>query len=105
MRSLSRLAIGTIPSGPHQQGTIQPAFSGELTTAVLLTALSQAGDSPVLFRSSLDPAPRDVSQFALGRASRHLDSWAMSRSDAISALARGAGSRETALVTGRFDSC
>jgi cobyrinic acid a,c-diamide synthase len=60
-------------------------------------------ESPVLFRSSCSFATHDPSQTLLGRSSRHLDSWAMSRSDAICALARAAGDRETAIVEGSFD--
>jgi cobyrinic acid a,c-diamide synthase len=69
----------------------------------LVAALAETDDSPVLFRSSCDFAPHDASRSILGRGSRHLDSWAMSRSDAISALARGSGQRDTAIIEGRFD--
>jgi cobyrinic acid a,c-diamide synthase len=69
----------------------------------LASALAQTGDSPVLFRSSCDLAACDPSKVILGRASRHLDSWAMSRSDAISALARAAGQPDTAIIEGEFE--
>src|SRR5205085_408117 len=57
----------------------------------------------VLFRSSCDIAAHDPGKSILGRATRHLDSWAMSRSDAISALARAASDSDTAVVEGEFD--
>jgi cobyrinic acid a,c-diamide synthase len=69
----------------------------------LVAALAESEDSPVLFRSSLDLSCADPARPLLGRASRHLDSWAMSRSDAISALARAARDSDTAIVEGMFD--
>src|SRR6185369_74938 len=93
MRQLPRFAVGTIQPGACRE----PAIWG------LTAALSEVGLSPVVFRSSLEVAACDPAQTILGRASRHLDSWAMSRSDAIAALARGAGKRDTALVEGSFD--
>jgi cobyrinic acid a,c-diamide synthase len=94
MRRLPRFAVGTI----------QPGASREPATWALVAALAERGFSPAVFRSSLAIATRDPAQTVLGRASRHLDSWAMSRSDAIAALARGAGQRDTAIVEGSFSS-
>jgi cobyrinic acid a,c-diamide synthase len=94
MRQLPRFAIGTI----------QPGVGREPAILALLAALAELGISPALFRSSLAIAKHDPAQAVVGRASRHLDSWAMSRSDAIAALARGAGQRDTAIVEGRFSS-
>jgi cobyrinic acid a,c-diamide synthase len=68
----------------------------------LVAALAESGVSPVVFRSSLAVVTRDPAQAIVGRPSRHLDSWAMSRSDAIAAMARGAGERDTAIVEGSF---
>jgi len=92
MRQLPRFAIGTI----------QPGVDREPALLALLAALSEASFSPAVFRSSLAIVSGDPAKAALGRPSRHLDSWAMSRSDAIAALARGAGQRDTAIVEGSF---
>lgn len=93
MRHLPRFAVGTVQPGTCRH----PAVWG------LVAALARTGDSPVLFRSSCAFASHDPAKAILGRASRHLDSWAMSRSDAISALARAAGAQDTAIVEGVFD--
>ncbi len=93
MKHLPRFAVGTI----------QPRASRDPAVWALVAALAEKGESPVLFRSSLELNCHDPSKAILGRASRHLDSWAMSRSDAISALARGANANETAIVAGPFD--
>ncbi len=93
MRHVPRFALGTI----------QPGASRELAVWGLVAALAETGDSPLLFRSSLNLSCRDGARPIIGRATRHLDSWAMSRSDAISALARAATDRDTAIVEGEFD--
>lgn len=93
MKHLPRFAVGTI----------QPRASRDPVVWALVSALAEMGESPVLFRSSFELSCLDPSQAILGRASRHLDSWAMSRSDAISALARGTAANETAMVAGPFD--
>jgi cobyrinic acid a,c-diamide synthase len=94
MRHVPRFALGTI----------QSSASRELAVWGLVAALAEIGDTPILFRSSLNLSCRDGARPIIGRATRHLDSWAMSRSDAISALARAATDRDTALVEGAFDS-
>lgn len=94
MRQLPRFAVGTI----------QPGARREALTFGLLAALAKLGESPLLFRSSCEFAPHDPAKSVLGRSSRHLDSWAMSRSDAIVALARAAGMKDLAIVEGTFDS-
>jgi len=94
MRHLPRFAVGTI----------QPGACRDAAVWGLLAALDHAGDSPVLFRSSCEIGAHDPGKPILGRASRHLDSWAMSRSDAISALARAASDRDTAVIEGVFES-
>lgn len=93
MRPLPRIAVGTV----------QPGASREPMLWGLAAALSEVSASPVLFRSSCVPNCCDASRSIVGRASRHLDSWAMSRSDAIAALTRGAGERDLAIVEGVFD--
>jgi cobyrinic acid a,c-diamide synthase len=93
MRYLPRLAVGTI----------QPTAHRESVTWALLAALQALDDSPVLFRSSCAFAAHDPSKTVLGRAARHLDSWAMSRCDAVCALAAATGERETAIIEGAFD--
>jgi cobyrinic acid a,c-diamide synthase len=93
MKHLPRFALGTIQPGARREAAVWG----------LVAALAETEDSPVLFRSSCGFAPHDPAKSILGRASRHLDSWAMSRSDAISALARGAGVQDTAIVEGEFD--
>jgi len=93
MRHVPRLAVGAIQPGAHREPAIW----------ALTAALAHKRQQPILFRSSFDLARADGGKAILGRASRHLDSWAMSRSDAISALARAVGSHETAIVEGTFD--
>jgi cobyrinic acid a,c-diamide synthase len=93
MRHLPRFAVGTIQSGASRHAA----------TWGLVAALAEAGDSPIVCRSSCAPLPHDAAQSIVGRASRHLDSWAMSRSDAISALARAASSSDLAIIEGAFD--
>jgi cobyrinic acid a,c-diamide synthase len=68
----------------------------------LLAALQATGDSPVLFHSSCRFAPHDPAKTIVGRAARHLDSWAMSRVAATAALSRAMGERDLAIVAGRF---
>lgn len=94
MRHLPRFALGTV----------QPGCCRKAALFGLVAALDRMQVSPVLFRASCEFAPHDPGQAVLGRASRHLDSWAMSRSDAISALARGTRPHDTAIVEGAFDS-
>src|SRR5262245_27366858 len=94
MRHLPRFAVGTIQPGACRNAAVWG----------LLAALTDATQSPVLFRSSCNFAPHDPAKAILGRASRHLDSWAMSRSDAISAMVRATSERDTAIVEGLFDS-
>src|SRR3954464_9793963 len=94
MRHVPRFAVGTI----------QPGANREMAVWGLVAALAETEDSPILVRSSFDLGSPDAARPIIGRASRHLDSWAMSRSDAISALARAATERDTAIVEGAFDS-
>jgi cobyrinic acid a,c-diamide synthase len=93
MRYLPRFALGKI----------QPGVDSRAAAWGLTAALAASGDSPVLFRSSCDLAAHDASLSLLGRPSRHLDSWAMSRSDAISALALSSSNHDTAIVEGHFN--
>jgi len=94
MRHVPRFALGTIQAGASRN----PCIWG------LVAALAEIGDSPLPFRSSFDLSCPDGAKPIIGRASRHLDSWAMSRSDAISALARATTDRDTAIIEGAFDS-
>jgi cobyrinic acid a,c-diamide synthase len=91
MRYLPRLALGSI----------QPAVRQECLWA-LAAALQMRSEAPLLIRSSCRLSAQDASQTILGRPSRHLDSWAMSRTDTIAALARAASERDLVLVTGQF---
>jgi len=93
MRYLPRLAVGTIQPG-----------AGDGVVWALLAALHLLDDAPVFFHDSCSFAVRDPSPVVLGRPGRHLDSWAMTRSDALCAIARATTERETALVAGAFDS-
>src|SRR5262245_45005837 len=93
MRHLPRFAVGTI----------QPGVCRNAAVCGLVSALTETGGLPSVFRSSCDFSVPDPARAILGRPSRHLDSWAMSRSDAISALARGTGAHDTAIVEGQFD--
>jgi len=92
MRHLPRLAVGTL----QPEARCEPVLWG------LLAALQATDDSPVFFRSSCSFAPHDPSLSILGRASRHLDSWAMSRAAAMAAVTRGTSDRDLALVAGSF---
>jgi cobyrinic acid a,c-diamide synthase len=92
MRHLPRFALGTI----------QASASRNAAACALLAALKQSDKLPVLFHSSLAVNERHAAHAVLGRASRHLDSWAMSRADAISTLARATGKYDTAIVEGTF---
>jgi cobyrinic acid a,c-diamide synthase len=93
MRHLPRFAVGTVQPGVNRSAAVWS----------LVAALAASDDSPILFRSSCNFAAHDPSRLLLGRPSRHLDSWAMSRSDAIAALASAGNDRETAVVEGEFD--
>jgi cobyrinic acid a,c-diamide synthase len=93
MRHLPRFALGTV----------QPGACRKAAVFGLVAAFDRAGHSPVVFRSSCEFAAHDPARSILGRASRHLDSWAMSRSDAISALVRGTRPDDTAVIEGKFD--
>ena len=93
MRHLPRLAVGTL----QPEARLEPALWG------LLAALHARDDSPALFHSSCCFAPHDPGQSLLGRAARHLDSWAMSRAAAGIALTRATTERDTAIVAGPFD--
>ena len=92
MRHLPRLAVGTL----QQEARCEPVLWG------LLAALQAKDDSPVFFRSSCCFAPHDPSQSILGRSARHLDSWAMSRAAAATALTRATSDRDLALVAGSY---
>jgi cobyrinic acid a,c-diamide synthase len=94
MRHLPRFALGTTQNGASRHAA----------TWGLVAALAEVGESPIVYRSSCVPAHHDAARSIVGRASRHLDSWAMSRSDAISALSRAATSTDVAVVEGVFDS-
>src|SRR5690348_10673291 len=92
MRHVPRFALGTI----------QPSASHELAVWGLVAALSETDDSPLLFRSTFDLSCRDGARAINRRATGHLGSLAKSRSAAISALARAATDRDTAIVEGTF---
>lgn len=93
MRSLPRLAVGTI----------QPGADGQCLLWALFTALVQADQRPTLFHASCRFAPHDVSRAVCGRRSRYLDSWAMTRSDTLTALSIGLREEEVGLVWGQFE--
>jgi cobyrinic acid a,c-diamide synthase len=93
MRHLPRFAVGTIQADARLEAMV---FG-------LIAALARLGESPLVFRSSCEFAPHDPAKSVLGRASRHLDSWAMSRCDAVVALARAASGSDLALVQGTYD--
>lgn len=92
MRHLPRLAVGTL----QPEARREPALWG------LLAALHLVDDSPVLFHSTCCFAPHDPAQSIVGRAARHLDSWAMSRAAASAALSRAMSERDVAIVEGSF---
>src|SRR5262245_36665654 len=92
MRHLPRLAVGTL----------QPEARREPVLWGLLAALQDVDDSPVLFHSSCSFAPHDPAKTILGRAARHLDSWAMTRDAAAAALSRAMSDRDLGIVAGAF---
>lgn len=92
MRHLPRLAVGTL----------QPEARPEPMLWGLLAALAAADESPILFHSSCCFAPHDPAKTILGRAARHLDSWAMTREAAAVALSRAMSDRDLGIVAGAF---
>ena len=93
MKQLPRIAVGTI----------QPEADDPCLLWALFAALVEAGERPTLFHASCRFTPHDVSRSVRGRRSRYLDSWAMTRCDALAALAAGLGDDELGLVWGAFD--
>jgi cobyrinic acid a,c-diamide synthase len=93
MKQLPRIALGTLHSEADDPCLLWALFA----------ALVEAGERPTLFHASCRFAPHDVSRAVRGRRSRYLDSWAMTRSDALAALAAGMGDEEIGLVYGAFD--
>ncbi|MDX1948605.1 MAG: hypothetical protein SFU86_24675 [Pirellulaceae bacterium] len=93
MRHLSRLALGTV----------QPATQTEPLVWGLLAALHAAERTPALLQSCSWLAPHDPTRSLIGSGTRHLDSWAMSRSSCLRTILRSSEHAEISLVTGEFD--
>lgn len=93
MKPLPRIAVGTI----------QPDADDPCLLWALFAALVESGERPTLFHASCRFTPHDVSRSVRGRRTRYLDSWAMTRSDALAAMAAGMGDEEIGLVWGAYD--
>ena len=91
--ALGRFALGTV----QQEAQLEPMAWG------LLAALRALDQDAVHLHSTSYLAPHDASRSLTGCGSRHLDSWAMSRSSCLKTLARACGHGELAMVSGPFD--
>jgi cobyrinic acid a,c-diamide synthase len=92
MRVLPRVAVGTIQS---------PADREPILWA-LLAALHAAGRNVAQLHSASCLAPHDAARSLTGSGSRHLDSWAMSRTACLRAMYRTCDQAEVAIVEGEF---
>jgi cobyrinic acid a,c-diamide synthase len=93
MRQLPRFAVGTV----------QPFADRQPFVWGLLGALHGLGHEPAHFFSISCLAPHDAARSLTGSGSRHLDSWAMSRSACLRTLNRATASAEISIVEGEFD--
>jgi cobyrinic acid a,c-diamide synthase len=92
MRVLPRFAVGTIQSPAERE----PIVWG------LLAALHAAGRDVAQLHSTSHLAPHDPARSLTSSPSRHLDSWAMSRTACLRALYRTSELAEVAVVEGEF---
>lgn len=92
MRPLPRVAVGTI----------QPQAQREPIVWGLLAALHAAGQDVCQFHSTTCPTDHDAARSLTSSGSRHLDSWAMSRTSCLRALYRTTSHTEFAVVEGNF---
>src|SRR5262245_44162370 len=93
MRLLPRVAVGSLdPAADHQ-----PIVWG------VLAALYSTGYDLAHFSSTAWLSPHDAARSLLGSGSRHLDSWAMSRSACVRTMLRAADSAQLGIVEGTFD--
>jgi cobyrinic acid a,c-diamide synthase len=93
MLRVPRLALGSV----QLQADTQPI------TWALLELLNRQACQVQHFHARSCYSARDGAITATGLASRHLDSWLMSRTVCGELLVRGLGSADLALVEGRFD--
>jgi hypothetical protein len=93
MRPLPRLAVGTV----------QPQVQREPATWGLLAALRSLGLEATLLHSASYLMPHDATRSLTGTGSRHLDSWAMSRSACLRTMNRAADQADLTIVDGTFD--
>jgi cobyrinic acid a,c-diamide synthase len=92
MRPLPRVAVGTV----------QPSAEREPIVWGLLAALHAAGREVSQFHSASYLRPHDAARSLTSSGSRHLDSWAMSRTSCLRALYRTSEHTEFAVVEGDF---
>lgn len=97
IRHLPRLAVGSLEVTSRRQ----PAPAEPIVWS-LLAALAELGRSVAHFHSQSCLAPHDAARSLTGSGSRHLDSWAMSRSTCARTLLRASEQAEIALVSGSF---
>jgi cobyrinic acid a,c-diamide synthase len=89
---MSRVAVGTVQPGAERE----PMLWG------LLAALHAAGLEVTQFHSASHLSSHDAARSLTSCGSRHLDSWAMSRSACLRALARTSQHSELAVIEGEF---
>src|SRR5687768_15182178 len=92
MRVMPRVAVGTI----------QPRAEREPIVWALLAALHGAGRDVAQLHSASCLAPHDAARSLTSSGSRHLDSWAMSRTACLRAMYRTCDQAEVAIVEGEF---
>jgi cobyrinic acid a,c-diamide synthase len=93
MRHLPRIAVGSLEPSADRQ----PMVWG------LLAALHGLGQEVVHFHSASCLTPHDAARSLTGSGSRHLDSWAMSRSACARTILRATDSADLSIVDGVFD--
>jgi cobyrinic acid a,c-diamide synthase len=97
IRHLPRLAVGSLELSSRRQ----PAPAEPIIWS-LIAALVEMGRPIAHFHSQSCLAPHDAARSLTGSGSRHLDSWAMSRSTCARTLLRASEQAEIALVSGTF---
>jgi cobyrinic acid a,c-diamide synthase len=93
MSHLPRIAVGTIQAQARREPVL----------FALLAALHAEGFEPALFRAASCLAAHDPARSLTGSGSRHLDSWAMTRSGCLRTIARAGAHAGVGIVEGAFD--
>jgi cobyrinic acid a,c-diamide synthase len=97
IRHLPRLAVGSLELSARA-----PACDADPIIWGLLAALHELGRPIAHFHSQSCLAPHDAARSLTGTGSRHLDSWAMSRSTCARTLLRASEQAELAVLSGSF---